>query len=135
MYRDDNPTCKATYATLCVHKDDLDPEAVTARLGVAPSKAHREGEGLGPGRTVPTGGWFLSSDGNVESKDVCRHIVWLLDHLSGKENDLLGLREGGHDAYVFCYWLSASGHGGPELSYEVMSRLVSLRLDIAFDVY
>ncbi len=84
---------------------------------------------------MPTGGWFLSSEGSVESKDVCRHIVWVLDRLAGKENELLRLLDEGHEAYVFCYWLSASGHDGPELSHEVMRRLVSLKLDIAFDVY
>jgi hypothetical protein len=61
--------------------------------------------------------------------------VWILDQLAGKENELLRLPDEGHGAYVSCYWLSANGHGGPELSHEVMLRLASLKLDIAFDVY
>ncbi len=87
------------------------------------------------GHVVPVGGWFLCSEGNVESKDVRRHVVWILDQLTGKENELRQLQDEGYDMYVFCYWLSASGHGGPELDHEIMRRLVSLRLDIAFDVY
>ena len=135
MYQDDNPTCKATYASLCVHRDELDPDDVSSRLGIVPSKAHRTGDEYRYGYVVPTGGWFLSSQEQVESKDVCRHVVWILDRLAGKEAELLRLQDEGHEMYVFCYWLSASGHGGPELSHEVMQRLVSLRLDIAFDVY
>jgi hypothetical protein len=87
MYRDDYPTCEETYATLCIYRDDLEPNVVTERLGVSPSKTQRKGE-TGLLDSVPVGGWFLSSKGHVESRDVRRHIVWVLDQLAESEDDL-----------------------------------------------
>ena len=36
---------------------------------------------------------------------------------------------------IFCYWLSASGQGGPTLSPDLMRRLAEAELEIGFDVY
>ena len=135
MYQDDYPTCGATYASLCIYHDDLDPDNVTARLGISPSETRRKGETRRSGHVIPVGGWFISSKGHVESRDVRRHIAWILDQIAESEDELQQLQNEGCDMQVFCYWLSASGHGGPELNHEIMRRLVSLRLDIEFDVY
>jgi len=135
MYDDNYPTCAATYATLRIYRDDLDPDEISRRLNVAPSESQKKGEPLRPGRAAPVGGWFLSSKGRVESKDVRRHVVWVLDQLAARGDELLRLRGEGYKVDVSCYWLSAGGHGGPELDHEIMARLVSMGLDIWFDVY
>ncbi len=36
---------------------------------------------------------------------------------------------------IFCYWLSADGHGGPILSPAMMRRLGQLELEVGFDIY
>lgn len=38
-------------------------------------------------------------------------------------------------ADVFCYWVSATGTGGPEFSPEVLERLARNRLTLGFDIY
>ena len=135
MYDDDYPTCKETYATLRIYHDELDPHVVSLRLGLTPSKSQKKGHALGPNRTAPVGGWFLSSKGHVTSKDVRRHVAWLLDQMAGREAQFLKLQDEGYETDVSCYWVSAHGHGGPELDPDLMQRLVSLRLLIGFDVY
>jgi hypothetical protein len=50
-------------ATLAIYHPELDPEAVSARLGVPPTRAHRRGESRRPGSPpLPTGGWFLKRE-------------------------------------------------------------------------
>ena len=135
MYDDNYPTCKATYATLRIYHDELEPDVVSARLGLKPSASQKKGQSLAPGRLASLGGWFLSSQHQVSSKDVRRHVDWIIGQLGGKEAQFLRLQDEGYETDIFCYWLSANGHGGPELDPELMRRLASLRLPIGFDIY
>ena len=43
-YDDEYPTCKATYVTLRILKDDLVVEDVTGRLGISPSESQTKGQ-------------------------------------------------------------------------------------------
>jgi hypothetical protein len=135
----DYPTCARTYATLRIYRDDLDPNSVTRLLGVEPTRTQVKGWSCtgASGRTFTpeVGGWFLSTKGQVESKDVCRHLDWLAAKLAGRDDALQLLRAEGHRMDVFCYWLSAEGHGGPMLSPEIMRRFGELELQVGFDVY
>ena len=135
MYYDDYPTCKQTYATLRIYHDELDPEHVSQLLGLVASDAQRKGDDLSYGRIAPTGGWFLSSKDLLTSRDTRRHVTWILDQLEPNKTALLALQDRNYEMDIFCYWLSASGHGGPELDHEFMGRLVSFRLNVGFDVY
>lgn len=103
-------------------------------LSLSPSDAHRKGDLL---HSVPAGmgGWFLSSKGKLESRDVRRHVVWILDQLEPNKDALFRLQDSGYETNIFCYWISANGHGGPDLDRDFMERLVSLRLDLGFDIY
>jgi len=134
-YDDNYPSCRATYATLRIFRDDLDPDAVSSMLGIIPSDRHRKGDTLRYGSVAKSGAWFLSSKGQLESKDVQRHIMWILDQLTGKVGILHQLQDEGCSMDIFCYWLSASGQGGPTLSPELMRRLAEAELEIGFDVY
>ena len=40
-YNDNYPSCRATYATLRILRDDLDPDAVSSVLSIVPSDGHR----------------------------------------------------------------------------------------------
>jgi hypothetical protein len=79
VYNDEYPTCAETYATLRIYDDQLEPDVVSSRLVLTPSDAHRTGQLVGANRVAPKGGWFLSSQDQVISKDVRRHIAWILD--------------------------------------------------------
>ena len=134
---DDNyPTCEETYATLRIYLPAQDnPDLISDELGIKPSKIQKKGEiHKGRKRKWPTA-WFLSTRDQVESKDVRRHIEWLLDQLTSKEGILKNYQSAGYEMDIFCYWVSAQGHGGPMLSPNQMNRLAKCGLGISFDIY
>ncbi len=122
---DDYPTSARTYATLRIYDKDLDPDLVTRTLGIEPICVQIKGQTTtgryGVVRIATIGGWFLSTEGQVDSRDVRRHLFWLLDKLLDTDTAIQALRAGGHRMDVFCFWRSAEGHGGPTLSPEIMS--------------
>lgn len=132
----DYPTCERTYATLRVYPEVLNPADVTARLGIEPTDWQQRGESCQPGgRPAPRHGWFLSSEGAVASQDVRRHLDWLLSHVVPRADALLALQADGCRMDVSCFWMSASGHGGPSVQPDQMGALARLGLELWFDVY
>jgi hypothetical protein len=136
MRDSDYPTCAQTYTTLRIYPEQLDPTEVTARLGIQPSDWQRRGEARKPGnRPAKLHGWFLSSDGAVDSRDVRRHLDWLLALLEPKTDAVHALQADGCSMDVSCYWVSCSAGGGPSVRPEQMGKLARLRLELWFDVY
>jgi hypothetical protein len=132
----DYPTCERTYATLRIYPELLDPSEVIARLGIEPSAWQRRGEARKPGgRPANLHGWFLSSDGVVESRDVRRHLDWLLSAIVPRADVICALQSEGCRMDVSCFWVSASGHGGPSVRPAQMGELARLGLELWFDVY
>ena len=81
-YSDDYPSCERTYATLRVYlPNGTDPDQVTRALDVEPSHTQRRGERRGE-TTFRVNAWFLTSEGQVESRDVGRHMDWVLDQIA-----------------------------------------------------
>ncbi|TWT49545.1 hypothetical protein Pla22_47420 [Rubripirellula amarantea] len=133
-YNDEYPTCERTYATLRIYADTLSPEEITSLLGVEPTKSQPAESRPKGVRDVPAG-WFLSSDGILDSCDVRRHIDWLINKLLDSHDGLKTIRASGGRADISCFWVSAGGHGGPSIWPHQMSSLGSLGLELWFDVY
>lgn len=135
-YDDDYPTCVETFATLRFYHTDSSPDAVTEALDVPPSKFQVNGMNIFNGMEVrrPISGWFLCSKGEVESKDVRRHVDWIIDQIRGSESRIESLHNQGWRSDINCYWLSI-GHGGPMLDPPQMADLAKLNLTCGFDVY
>ncbi len=132
----DNPNASRTWATLRIWGRDLDPDSVTALLGVVPSKSFRRGDQRNPRSVWPHGRWSLTSEGQMTSTDLEAHIQWLLDRIEPRGAGLAALREDASvKADVFCFWESATGHGGPEFSPALLSRLGALALPLGIDIY
>jgi Domain of unknown function (DUF4279) len=133
-----NPNCAETFASLRLYGDQLVPEEISRLLGTDPSDSAPKGlqtaSPSGKSRIASTGRWILQSCDDVASANLEDHIAWLLDRLdkAGIEPDRL---PGVGRADVFCYWSSASGHGGPELSPDVLARLARYRLPLGLDIY
>lgn len=137
-YDDEYSTCAETYATLLIYHDALDPDLLSERLGLMPTRSQKKGDILHPHgiRPVPApiGGWFLSTREILKSKDCRRHIDYLLEKLAGKEDVFRSLRADGYRTIMSCYWLSAHGHGGPMVAAQSLSRMGELGLDLEFAV-
>ena len=130
-YDDAYPTCAETYATLRIYTGEMAPQAVSAALRLKPTKllvAGKNGSQLN--------GWLLSSQTQVESRDVRRHLDWLLEQIVAAQ-EVLRRMQSEPDLWmdVFCYWRSTHGQGGPMLSPKQMQRLAELDLTIGFDCY
>jgi hypothetical protein len=104
--------------------EELDPRAVTVALGVEPTRTQVRGELPAPGSKHPYkySGWFLETQGNVQSRDVRRHIDWLLSKVGGKGAAFSKLRSEGHLTDVCCPWYSI-GQGGPTLGAAQIAAL------------
>jgi Domain of unknown function (DUF4279) len=85
-YDDDYPTCAATYATLRIYTGKVPPEQVTVLLRLEPSKLQVEDAG------AHLNGWFLSTKDRVQSRDLRRHVDWLLEQIVPLRSELATLQ-------------------------------------------
>jgi Domain of unknown function (DUF4279) len=132
----DYPPCERCYATLCVESEDIDPARVTACLDVQPSDAHVKGEVASAFiGAYPFSGWYLSSKNRVDSRDLRRHLDWVFEQIAPKKLEIESLRATGCSFSIACYWLSATGNGGPVLSVPQVKRLAEFELEIWIDIY
>lgn len=136
--REANPNCAKAFASLRLYGDELVPENISRLLRIEPSDSAAKGSQFtsrsGKTRTARTGLWILSTEFHIESTNLEDHIEWLMDQMEPAgviPTDLPGVSWGD----VFCYWLSATGHGGPELSPDLLARLGKLRLKLGLDIY
>ena len=130
------------HATLRIYHDDLEPDELTRRLDVMPTKTQKKGEPLTPFkpsiktlRKAPVGGWFLDSEGRVESKDANTHIEWILDQMAHCTGALHDLQRQGYRIDIHVGWFAESDNTCPSLSSDIMRRLGICRLDCWFDIY
>ena len=135
-YNDDYPTCDSTHATLCIYlPDNEDPNAITKKLGLQPSRIQVKGEiRFGKVKKWPTA-WFLGTSEQVQSKDVRRHIDWLVEQIKDNLTFIKQLQDTDSEVHISCYWASASGHGGPMLDQDILKRIADLGIGISFDIY
>jgi hypothetical protein len=133
-----NPNCAETFVSLQLFGNDLVPEEVSRLLGLqATESAVRGSKTVAPSgkiRVAPTGRWILESRGKICSTDAERHVKWVMDQL-----DATGLMPinipGVSRATIYCFWLSATGNGGPQFSPAVLGRLAKYQLPLGFDIY
>lgn len=128
------PTCKECYATLRVYHDTLSSRAITALLGLLPDETRDGYEGVRT-RSAPLTYWGLTSREKVDSKDLRDHLDFFAKTLEPAKGPLKGLIAVGATVDLFCFWASASGHGGPTVDPSNMLALGRLGIPLAFDLY
>ena len=135
-YDDEYATCAETHAWLRIMSEQLDPDAVTTRLQVQPTRTQRKGDLPRPGSKHPYkyAGWFLESEGHVKSRDARRHLDWILEQVRGKSNVFESLQAEGHSVDLCIRW-DSTGQGGPTLSPTQMRALADLGIELWFDIY
>ena len=140
---DENPNCRITHVSLRLIGDHLPTAEVTARTGLEPTFAADKGAARPAGPrsrssvyTQPSGVWYVSSEGHVDSTSLERHLIWLLDRIEPARQALLAVAaEHGARVDFFVYWVSASGEGGPEITAPSLERIASLNASLGFDIY
>jgi hypothetical protein len=136
----DNANCERTHATLRVVHADLDPEMITQSVGIAPDAAHKRGEmrlsKSGKKYPYPRGIWNVSTRG-WSSRNLEAHIVRLLERVEPSADRIRNvLRTNPEYRFeIMCFWMSATGQGGPSLSPDTLSRIAALGATLDFDIY
>lgn len=135
-YDDTYATCKETSALLRIAHPALDPATLSEQLQLTPARAWRKGEPKEPKhRPARIGMWILDTYGVVASRDLRRHLDWLLDHLHDKGAILDQLRQQEYAIDVFSTWVRLGGTGGPMLSPRNMRGLADLSLELQFEFW
>ena len=140
-YDDLYETCERTCAKLLIYPGEQSPDTITECLGIVPTQVNRKGEKrisqrTGRSHIVKMNGWFLFSEEHVVSKDLRRHLDWLIERLGPAREPLLALQETTNVVMtISCVWWSAHGHGGPTLWPQQMRAMADLGLECSFDVY
>jgi hypothetical protein len=122
-YNDDYQTCEETYSTLRIYSRSLD---VPKKLNLKPSDIS-EYEDLN--------GYFYSTKNVINSKDLRRHLDYLIEMFKNKVEVLNEIQAEGNRIDLVCYWVSQNGHGGPTLSPKQLNEIAKLNVEIWFDIY
>ncbi|MDR9877203.1 DUF4279 domain-containing protein [Pseudomonas allii] len=136
----DYETCAECFVRLMIYPGDIHPSEISNIMHVQPTQITVIGEKVknsrGVTREVKSSSWFLSSEGNVQSKDLRDHIDWLVREIQ-PHRESLGLVQqiDGVKITLKCVWFSLLGHSGPVLWPEQMKALADLDLEVSFDVY
>jgi hypothetical protein len=137
----ENRLCARTHASFRLSGGSLDPGGVTAALGLSPAWAAARGDRLEQGPDEEpirqrTGVWSISSRGSLDSTSLERHLIQLLDEIEPRSAELAELRiRDGLEADFFCFWESAGGHGGPQISAATLGRVAALDAALGIDFY
>jgi hypothetical protein len=116
----------------------MNPDTVSKVLGIEPTKTSEKGKtyppnSLGRQRIGKLNAWFLSSEGKVDSRDLRRHLDWLLTAIAPKKDKLIHLQGTvGLSMCISCVWWSRSGGGGPTLWPAQMRAMADLNLECTF---
>lgn len=136
--RDENPDVDRVGAELVVYPGAMNPSEVTKLTGLRPTRTVVVGQrssvnSLGLSSVGETNGWFLSSEGLVKSKDIRRHLDWLLAKLTEARSGLRELQGTvGARMYICCVFWTNSGGGSATLWPEQMHALAELNLECTF---
>jgi hypothetical protein len=130
-------------ASLIFAGDRLDPDRITALLGVQPTTAYRKGEvyrrSRGHEARGRTGLWLLSSKTHVSSAELSDHLVYLAGVLNPADGkDLIGpiravMHEAGLEAEVSCFWHGEHGAEPPVIPEEILAVFARIGATIETD--
>lgn len=113
-------TCRETWAELRLGSTALSLPDAAAALGLAAEDFE-----------MADGVIALSSHDHVFSRDLRRHLDWLLKKLEGRAEALAKLRRQGVTTEIFCPWHGE--YGGPALWPSHMKGIAELDLDLALE--
>lgn len=117
---------------------ELEPETITNRLGIRPSREFVKDQQVGTGRSgraYEHSGWVVDSDGTVEADTIEPHLAWLLDLIEPRADELASILASGVFGSIDCHWASPGASGGPWISPKSMTRMGALELPLIISFY
>ncbi len=123
-----------TSVCLCVYGEELNPDAVTTRLGCSPTHSHHRGDRRGPTSSpYPQGAWLLEmrAEAPTGPEQVIRRLLMRLP----TDPQVWEALAADYDVELSISISFAGWNRGFELSQEVVAKLSNLRARIGFDLY
>jgi hypothetical protein len=118
--------------------DDLDPEAVTASLGIVPTSSHAK-DSPNPSRNSPnlrhrTGVWLLES-ALPRTVTIGQHLEFLVDQLERKADSISALGEQGYRVEFVCALFIGAGQEGTIINARLVEAIASFGASLSLSVY
>ncbi len=126
----------AVSVTLRFFGDNLDPEEITAKLGIQPTKCCRKGDIYWQGRyrqTQTTGKWILRKSRRAD-RDLSTEVDSLMKQLTQDYAVWYELTSR-FDASILCGLWLAKWNGATELEVQTLQALSARRLRLELDLY
>lgn len=137
QYNDNYETCERAVVRLRIYTGDVSPEEITVATGLTPSRVTRKGEVVtrseGRSRVSPRNAWFLDTESHVNSRDLRRHIDWMLTSIKASRISVAQLRENGCEVDFLCIWWSKYNTGGPIIWPRQLIEIGLLGLECIFE--
>lgn len=138
----ENPNCARTWASFRLAGDALKPDEISAAVGLTPTLALAKDQEIAGGpvgkkpRHQRTGVWLLGSEHAVASTSLERHLGYLLEAVEPAAGAIAAVRQQQDlRADFFCYWASANGDGGPEISPTTLRRVAAMDASLGIDFF
>jgi hypothetical protein len=134
---DEYETCERTKAVLRIATGAMHPAEVTSLIKLRPTEVTVVGSqgitnGCGTVHVGRVNQWILDSEGNVTSRDLRRHLDWVIGRVWPSREALLRLQQLPEVKMdVWCVWWSRHGDGGPALWPKQLLGLGELNLEIS----
>jgi hypothetical protein len=138
-YNDSYETCDQCRAALLIYSDDLIPDQISAHLGIFPTSfIQKDRWSLFGSPDHPSrgriNGWFLETKHEVRSKDLRRHLDYLISRMTLRVERLKSLQaHPGVRMRVNCIWGSKYGDGGPTIWPIHMKAFADMNIELTFD--
>jgi hypothetical protein len=124
-------------ASLRLSGDELDPDALTARLGVEPTMSYAMGDEIpsrcGRPREARTGFWSLDTE-ETSPADLNSQVQALLARLPA-DLDLWADLDSKFEIDLFCGWFMNGMNEGTEVTPETLIGLGQRRITLSIDLY
>lgn len=120
---------------LRIFSENLDPETITAKLNIQPSRSWKRGEPISTSagtKGASSGGWFLYSY-TVQSNKVAEHLDWLVQRIASSVTEIDQLKKQGHAIDVCCN-LSGDNPVSFVLPADMLDKIAALGLEIDFTI-
>ncbi|MGH2409556.1 MAG: DUF4279 domain-containing protein [Chloroflexota bacterium] len=121
---------------------DVEPDGITATLGVKPTEANRQAgkrsarAGNGSHHPNGWGTWMLDSRSEAASENLGEHLLWLLDRMQPSSAEFRQIAERPEvEAEALVIWIATVDFGGPRIEPGILARLAAMGLAFEADVH
>lgn len=121
---------------LMVNSDLLEPDAITARIEIQPTRTKKRGEPRTQRSSLVCQAfqWIFEPQKNVPD-ELERKLSFLLDQLENTGTNISNLSKQCNVRIEICYEGYQSSTGGWDLDKQTMSRILSLGADVDLAIY